>query len=207
MDIIIHPTYFPNLEHFAAIVKANYVALEMDDSFLKQTYRSRTYIYGANGKLLLNIPVVHSQKNRQKYRDVKISKNTNWQDLHWKSLLSAYSTSPFFEFYKDELEPLFKMKTNFILDFNMACFEIVCDCLQLEKEISKTETFEKTILEKTDLRYLVNAKKEHFKPFNAYTQVFDNKHGFINNLSILDLIFNEGPNSMSYLESQTLENL
>ena len=109
MNIIIHPTYFPTIAHFVAMVKAKRVTFELDDNFLKQTYRNRAYIYAANGKLLLNIPVVHSQKNRQKYRDVKISNDTKWQDHHWKSLLSAYSTSPFFEFYKDELKPLFKI--------------------------------------------------------------------------------------------------
>lgn len=203
MNILIHPTYFPNVAHFVAILKAESVTFEMNDNFLKQTFRNRTYIYAANGKLLLNIPVIHTQKNRQKYRDVKISQETNWQTLHWKSLISAYSTSPFFEFYKDELEPLFKMKTNFILDFNLTCFEVVCDCLQLELSVAKTDTFQKIVHDKTDYRYLVNAKKES-PQFENYTQVFTNKHGFINNLSILDVLFNEGPNTTTYLESQTI---
>lgn len=206
MNIILHPTYFPNIAHFAAMVQAEEVTFEMDDNFLKQTYRSRAYIYAANGKMLLNIPVIHTQKNRQKYRDVKISQDTNWQSLHWKSLLSAYSTSPFFEYYKDELEPLFKLQTNFILDFNLKCFEVVCDCLQLELNVTKTETYQQQIEDKTDFRYLVNAKIKE-PQFEPYTQVFSNKHGFINNLSILDLLFNEGPNTLNYLESQTLKAL
>lgn len=203
MNILIHPTYFPNIAHFTAIVKAKEVTFEMDDNFLKQTYRSRTYIYASNGKLLLNIPVIHTQKNRQKYRDVKIAQDTNWQLLHWKSLISAYSTSPFFEFYKDELQPLFEMKTNFILDFNLKCFEIICDCLQLDINQSKTATYQKIVDNKQDFRYLVNAKSQSPK-FENYTQVFSNKHGFINNLSILDLLFNEGTNAITYLESQTI---
>lgn len=204
MNILIHPTYFPNIAHFAAIDKAERVTFEMDDNFLKQTYRNRTYIYAANGKLLLNIPVIHTQKNRQRYRDVKISQDTNWQDLHWKSLLSAYSTSPFFEFYKDDLEPLFTMKTDFILDFNLKCFEVVCDCLQLDINISKTESYQKIVEDKIDFRYLVDTKMEE-PQFEPYTQVFTNKYGFINNLSILDLLFNEGPNTMIYLETQILK--
>lgn len=207
MSIIIHPTYFPNIAHFVAMVQADDVLFETDDNFLKQTYRTRSYIYAANGKLLLNIPVIHSQKNRQKYKDVKIANDYKWQDLHWKSLLSAYRTSPFFEYYEDELQPLFNMKTDFILDFNLKCFEIVCDCLQLELNISKTKIFEKTVENKSDFRYLVNAKQEHHQPFDSYTQVFDDKHGFINNLSILDLLFNEGPNALNYLESQVLKPL
>ena len=204
MNIILHPTYFPNIAHFVAMVQAKGVTFEMDDNFLKQTYRNRTYIYAANGKLLLNIPVIHTQKNRQKYRDVKISNDTNWQDLHWKSLLSAYSTSPFFEFYRDELEPLFKLKPDFILDFNLKCFETVCDCLQLHINASKTEIYQKQIEGKIDLRFLVNAKMDE-PLFEPYTQVFSSKHGFMNNLSILDLLFNEGPNTLQYLESQTLK--
>lgn len=204
MNIIIHPTYFPNIAHVAAMVKAEHVVFEADDNFLKQTYRNRAYIYGANGKLALNIPVIHSQKNRQKYRDVKIFNEEKWQSLHWKSLLSAYKTSPFFEYYQDELKPLFEIKANYILDFNLKCFEVICDCLQLELSTSKTKIFNKIVDNKIDFRHLVHAKKEKPQSFKTYTQVFSNKHGFISNLSILDLLFNEGPNALNYLESQTL---
>lgn len=204
MNIIIHPTYFPNIAHFVALVKAKNVAFEVDDNFLKQTYRNRAYIYGANGKLAINVPVVHTQNNRQKYRDVKIFNDTKWQDLHWKSFLSAYRTSPFFEYYEDDLYPLFKEKADYILEFNIKCFDVICDCLQLDLNISKTESYIKTIEDKTDFRPLVNAKKEKIEQFDSYTQVFSNKHGFINNLSILDLLFNEGPNALNYLESQII---
>ena len=204
MNIIIHPTYFPNIAHFVALTKANDVTFEVDDNFLKQTYRNRTYIYGANGKLALNIPVIHTQKNRQKYRDVKIFNDTKWQELHWKSLLSAYRTSPFFQFYEDELQPLFSMKTEYILDYNLKCFEVVCECLQLDLKISKSEDYHKTIENTDDYRFLVNAKKEQPQSFDTYTQVFNEKHGYIPNLSILDLLFNEGPNAVNYLELQTI---
>tara|TARA_R110002096_G_scaffold146733_2_gene305539 strand:+ start:17731 stop:18300 length:570 start_codon:yes stop_codon:yes gene_type:complete len=189
------------------MVNAEEVLLEMDDNFVKQTYRNRTYIYGANGKLALNIPVIHSQKNRQKYRDVKIFNEEKWQSLHWKSLLSAYRASPFFEFYEDELKPLFEIKTDYILDFNLKCFEVICDCLQLELNTSKNETYQNKVEGINDFRHLVNAKKEPDYPFDTYTQVFNDKHGFIPNLSILDLLFNEGPNALNYLESQTISSL
>lgn len=205
MNSIFHPTYFPNIAHFVAMVKAHAVVFEMDDNFLKQTYRNRTYIYAANGKLALNIPVIHTQHNRQKYRDVKIFNQTKWQDLHWKSLLSAYRTSPFFEYYEDELQPLFNLKADYILDFNLKCFEAVCDCLQLDLNISKTEVYQKNLENTLDFRYLVNAKKEQQHHFERYTQVFGDKHDFIENLSILDLLFNEGPNALSYLENQIIK--
>ncbi len=177
---------------------------ELEDNFVKQTYRNRTYIYGANGKLLLNIPVTYSQKNRQKYKDVTIFNSERWQLQHWKSLESAYRTSPFFEFYEDELKPLFFEDTELLLDFNLKCFEVICDCLQLDVSISKTSTFEKEVNDTSDLRHLVNAKNETQQNFEGYTQVFGDKHGFIPNLSILDLLFNEGPNALNYLESQTI---
>lgn len=205
MNIIIHPTYFPNIASFTAMVKAKNVLFEVDDNFLKQTYRNRSYIYAANGKLALNIPVIHSQKNRQKYRDVKIFNEEKWQSLHWKSLQSAYRTSPFFEYYEDELQPLFNHKADYILDFNFKCFEVICDCLQLELNVSKTENYQSKVENAEDFRFLVHAKKETLQHFDSYTQVFNNKHGFINNLSILDLLFNEGPNALNYLESQNMQ--
>jgi hypothetical protein len=207
MNVILHPTYFPNIAAFAAMSQAKHVTFEVHDSFLKQTYRNRTYIYGANGKLTLNIPVIHSQKNRQKYKDVKIFNEEKWQSLHWKSLLSAYKTSPFFEYYEDDIQPLFEMNVGFILDFNLKCFEVIIDCLQLDINTLKTETYQEAPTNTKDFRFLVNAKKEQPQLFDKYTQVFSNKHGFISNLSILDLLFNEGPNALNYLESQTISTL
>ncbi|WP_159024360.1 WbqC family protein [Formosa sp. L2A11] len=204
MNSLLHPTYFPNITHMAAIAQSDVVTFEMDDNFAKQTYRTRTYIYAANGKLLLNIPVIYTQKNRQKYREVKISNTENWQSLHWKSLLSAYKTSPFFEYYEDDLRPLFETKAEYILDFNLKCFETISECLQLEKTIHKTEEFKHEITNGTDLRALVNPKSAIDFQNKKYTQVFGDKHGFINNLSVLDLLFNEGPNALDYLENQDL---
>lgn len=204
MSILIHPTYFPSIAHYVAIANTEEVCFETDDNFLKQTYRNRCYIYGANGKLGLNIPVIHSQKNRQKYKDVKIFNDDNWQSNHWKSLLSAYRTSPFFEYYEDDLKPLFHEKADYILDFNFKCLEVINACLQLEVKPSKTLKYNIDIVDKKDYRFLVHAKKEVNQAFDKYTQVFSKKHGYIPNLSILDLLFNEGPNSLNYLESQTL---
>ena len=204
MTILLHPTYFPSIATFVAIAKADKVVMEVHDNYQKQTYRNRCYVYAANGKLQLSIPVIFSQKNRQKYSEVKIANNYNWQNNHIKSLESAYRTSPFYEFYIDELQPLFKETFATILDFNLKCFEVICECLQLEVAISKTEIFEKEPKNTKDYRGLVNAKKENTIPLNPYTQVFYSKHGYINNLSILDLLFNEGTNAINYLESQNI---
>ncbi|WP_452228821.1 WbqC family protein [Lacinutrix sp. MEBiC02404] len=202
MNILIHPTYFPNIAHFAAMLKAGEVTFEVHDNYQKQTYRNRTFIYAANGKLQLSIPVIYSQKERQKYSDIKIHNTEKWQILHWKSLESAYKTSPFFEFYEDELLPLFTEQAENLLDFNLKCFETILDCIQLDLNTSETENFQKETTDNTDFRYLANSRKEPDFNFEPYTQVFGEKHGFIGNLSILDVLFNEGPNTLSYLENQ-----
>ncbi|WP_299890657.1 WbqC family protein [uncultured Lacinutrix sp.] len=204
MNILLHPTYFPNIATFIAIAKADKIVFEVNDNYQKQTYRNRSYIYAANGKLQLSIPVIFTQKNRQKYKDVCIANDYKWQDLHWKSLESAYRTSPFFEFYCDELEPLFKTPFNSILEFNLKCFETICEFLQIDTSIETTVIYEKEPKNSIDYRFLVNAKKETPIAVEPYTQVFNTKHGFINNLSILDLLFNEGTNALNYLQSQDL---
>ena len=203
MNCLIHPTYFPNLAHFVAMVKSDVVYFEVCDNYQKQTHRNRTEIYGANGKLALTVPVSYTQKNRQLYKDVTIANDGLWQQQHLKSLQSAYSMSPFFEYYIDELMPLFEKQFDYILDFNLNCFEVIKDGLQINITVNSTHTFEKEPVHKTDYRRLVqrNYETTYFQP---YTQVFTEKHGFIPNLSILDLIFNEGPNAELYLKKQNL---
>jgi hypothetical protein len=183
------------------MVKSDVVFFELCDNYQKQTLRNRTEIYGANGKLALTVPVSYTQKNRQLYKDVTIANNGLWQQQHLKSLQSAYSMSPFFEFYIDDLIPLFEKQFNYILDFNLICFEVLNDCLQLNINVEQTKVFEKEPKGKTDLRRLVSRNYE-VHSFSPYTQVFTEKHGFIPNLSILDLLFNEGPNAELYLKKQ-----
>lgn len=203
MNSLIYPTSFPNIAHFWAIVNSDSVYFEVCDNYQKQSFRNRAEIYGANGKLALTVPVSYSQKNRQLYKDVRIANEEKWQIQHLKSLQSAYSMSPFFEYYIDDLMPLFETHFNYILDFNLKCFDILSDSLQLNLSPKHTSVFEKDTTDKTDFRTLVkrNFKVESFQP---YTQVFTEKHGFIPNLSILDLLFNEGPNTELYLKKQTL---
>jgi hypothetical protein len=205
MNILLHPTYFPSTASFVAIAKAEHVRFEVCDNYQKQTYRNRMHIYGANGKMSLTVPVIFSQNNRQSYKDILISEDTNWQDLHWKSIQSAYSGSPFFEFYQDDLEPLFTSKQHYLLDFNFKCLKVIYDCLQHPFEFDTTKMYDKTVKDRMDYRILVDNRKEKEQKFKPYVQVFDDKHGFIPNLSILDLICNEGPNALMYLETQELQ--
>lgn len=202
--MLLHPTYFPNIAHFVALIKSKEVVFEVCDNYQKQTYRNRSDIYSANGKLLLSVPVSYTQKLRQKTKDVLISSVDDWQSKHLKSFDSAYRMSPFYEFYIDDLMPIFKTEFKYLLDLNLKCFELLTKALELEISTRLSEDFTKPDNSSYDFRNLVNTKKNNAFQFNKYTQVFTKKHGYITNLSILDLLFNEGPNAINYLESQTL---
>jgi len=202
MDILIHPTYFPSVSHFAAMLQADSVTFEVDDNFQKQSNRNRMYIYSANGLQLLNIPVKHSKDERRKYRDIRIEPAFNWQKQHFKSLEAAYRTSPYFEFFEDDIRPVFEQKQTFLMDLNFRIYDIITGCLGIDLPYQKTTEYFREV-DQTDFRPLVNGKKDEHT-FTQYTQVFDDRHGFLNNLSILDLLFNEGRHAVTYLKEQQL---
>ncbi len=202
--VLIHPTYFSPIIQYVAIAKNNKILFEVEDNFQKQTYRNRCYIYSANGKQLLNVPIQHSKGFKQKSKDVKIDYKDNWNKQHLKTLKTAYSSSPLFEFYIDDLLPIFENKFEFLIDLNIASHHFIMDALQLEIPYCFTEIFQQ---KKTtnDYRNLVIAKGNTQLNFDRYIQVFEQNFGFISNLSILDLIFMEGPNALNYLENQQLQ--
>lgn len=200
--MLLHPTYFPNIAHFVAALKSDIRTFEICDNYQKQTYRNRCEIYGANGKLALTVPVNYTQKHRQQYKNVSIHNKDKWQLQHLKSLDSAYRMSPFYEFYIDDLMPIFESQFETILELNLKCFDVLCECLQIEKRYTLTDTYQAYATE--DFRVLANARKDMDFKFERYTQVFTEKHGYISNLSTLDLLFNEGPNALNYLKSQNL---
>ena len=199
MDILIHPNYFPNIHQFTQIIKANNILFEVSDNYQKQTFRNRTYIYGANGKLGLFIPVIHTHKYRELFKDVKISYDSNWMDLHLKSLQSAYRSSPYFEYFEDDFIKLYSEKEKFLADFNIKCIRLISSLLDLDLDYKISDEYVEKTNDIIDLRDLSNARKEKKIDTPKYIQVFESKHGYINNLSILDLIFSEGPNSVSLI--------
>jgi len=198
-----HPTYFPSISHFVAMAQANAVTFEMEDNFQKQTNRNRTYIYSPNGVQLLNIPIKHTREAHQKTKDVKLETAFDCQRQHFKSLEAAYRTSPFFEYFEDTLSPIFTKKHTFLMDLNLETIDIVSKCIGLKLEYAKTAEYFHEVPDFTDFRHLANGKKDASN-FEPYTQVFGEKHGFINNLSILDLLFNEGRFTLDYLKNQSL---
>lgn len=202
--ILIHPSYFPSVLQMVAVAQTKEVVLEVHGNYQKQTYRNRTYIAHNNGKLLLNIPVKHTKDGiRQQMQTVVVENDFPWQSHHWKSIRTAYRTSPFFEYYEDDLEHLFTEPVHGLLDLNLKIFDLLLELLGISAQVSKTETFERTP-EIQDLRTLIEVKSKREYSFSSYTQVLQAHHGFLPNLSVLDLIFNEGPAALNYLESQEI---
>ncbi|MBT8320776.1 MAG: WbqC family protein [Eudoraea sp.] len=205
MPVLLHPAYFPNIHTFS-ILAQHEIIWESCDNYQKQTYRNRCYISTDQGKLMLNIPIQHvgGKEGRQLYRDVQIDYSENWLRQHWRTLQTAYRTSPFFEFYEDDLAPLFERKEKYLLDFNLRTIAVICECLQIPFQNNKTNSFVKTPENVVDGRALVHAKGEKQIEQETYMQVFGDRHGFIGNLSILDLLFNEGSRASDYLQHQKL---
>ena len=192
------PTYFSPISQYQALLNSNSITFEVEDNYQKQTYRNRCYIYGANGKQLLNIPVsIPKSAKKTKSKDILVE-NSNWQKQHYKSLEAAYNHSPFFEFYKDDLQKLFSKKYTYLLDVNLDSFTFIMEALELSKEYSLSKVYEETKL--NDFRNLADSKKKVEISFLSYIQMFDQKFGFLKNLSILDLLFMEGPNSINFLK-------
>ncbi len=188
------PAYLPNIKYMSWVVSQKKVVLITGNPYQKQTFRNRTEIYGANGKLKLSIPVVHKKgPQRQIDREVEIHYGKGWQKDHWKSLEASYRSSPFFEFYEDDFYPFYHQKFDQLMDFNIALIQKILTLIDAEVELVNDQ---KITEEVTDL---IIAKPHGIIESPHYPQVFESKHGFINNLSILDLLFNLGPQSLEYL--------
>ncbi|WP_435622867.1 WbqC family protein [Flagellimonas sp.] len=206
MSVLLHPTYFPSIATFAVIVQ-NEIIWEAFDNFQKQTYRNRCYICTDQGKHMMNIPIKHvgSNQGRQLYADVVLDQTTPWQKQHWRTLETAYRTSPYFEFYEDDIKPLYEKTEERLFTFNLRTIHTILGCLGIEKEFKSTSKYEIQPTNLNDARHLVDAKKPFEFSLPKYEQVFEERHGFIANLSVLDLLFNEGPNTVDYLMNQSLE--
>ncbi len=191
--------YFPPISWFSVFLSENSeIVFEQFENFPKQTYRNRTNIYGANGRLSLIIPINHNGKRAMK--EIEISHRENWQKLHWKSIKTAYQSSPYFEFYEDRLEEIFNFKTNSLIEFNLNTLDIIQKILKTEKAYSLNSEFVKTPSEE-NYREKFSAKQESGFEMEEYYQTFSDKMGFEKDLSILDLICNKGPESLTYIKN------
>jgi hypothetical protein len=199
MDALLSTTYFGPVQWYQKLYRAEHVEIEQWESFQKQTYRNRCLIATTNGIQALTIPVVRGTSPLIK--DIRISDHGNWRHLHWNALQSAYGESPFFEYYQDDLLPFFEKRWSFLLDFNEEIRTKISELIDIQPNVSYTEGYSSTPSMR-DFRMTINPKHPETDPDflpKPYYQVYQQKHGFLPNLSILDLLFNMGPESILYL--------
>jgi len=203
--LLIELQYFGTISWYLAMMGHDAVMIESQENFEKSTYRNRCYIASPEGKLRLTIPLMHGRNQRAKYSEVKIDYSHDWQKNHWDSLCSCYRNSPYFEFYEDKFLPCFSAKPEFLFDFNKQIFLLMLELLELDIQFEHTIAYEKNPDGNVeDLRSLILPNQPHPKsiPFQLeYRQVFQEKTGFLADLCIADLLFNEGPHARENLFS------
>jgi len=204
-DLVISTAYLGPIEYFAAIVKQSEITIDAGEHYIKQTYRNRCEIYAASGKLSLTIPVIKINGNHTTIKDIRIAYSERWQCAHWGAVVSAYNQSPFFLYYRDEFESFYQQQFDFLMDFNLKLTEIILNFLQSNAKLVISDGYIKDLSPDNDLRTRFSPKKKSGTNFPEYIQVFSDKHGFIPNLSIIDLLFNEGPNAFDYLRNLKLQ--
>lgn len=200
MHVLLSTTYFGPIQWYQKLYRAEHVEIEQWESFQKQTYRNRCLIATTNGVQALTVPVEHGDSPLIK--DIRLSDHGNWRHLHWNALQSAYGESPFFEYYQDDIRPFFEKHWTFLLDFNEEIRQKMCELIDIQPNVSYTEGFIPEESPLTSYRTAISPKHPQddpdFQP-KRYYQVYDQKHGFLPNLSILDLLFNMGPESIFLL--------
>lgn len=204
MEILLSSAYLPPVQHFAHLLNAKQVWTEQYDHYQKQTYRNRCVIAAPDGPLPLTIPIEKPDTPKALMRDIRISDHGNWRHMHWNAIESAYNHTPFFEYYKDDFRPFYEQKIDFLMDYNEGLFQLVCQLIDIDITSKRTDAyFTEPAQGVTDLRHLVQPKRgvddASFMPA-PYYQVFQEKLGFLPNLSIIDLLFNMGPESILVLQ-------
>ena len=195
---IMVPPYFGPISYWKQIINSN-ILWDVHQNYVKQSYRNRTFIHSANGLHKLTIPVKHS-KIKFPMLNAEIDNKIAWQKNHWRSIQTAYSSSPFFEFYKDSLEQVYNKKYTYLVKFNFDMIKLVFEWLDIEIKLKLSKEYKVFYDDSLDLRKKIENQKHSISKNKIYNQVFFEKNGFLNDLSIIDLIFNEGPNSSSYLK-------
>ena len=197
--ILISTAYLPPVEYFSLIKDADEILIEREENYLKQTYRNRCYILSANGTHSLTVPVFLGSIHKTPVKEIRIDYSKRWQQVHLRAVTASYRASPFFEFYFEEIEKCILKNPEFLMDLNTTLIEVIMEILGIKKPISYTGSFLPPGSVGNDFRYSISPKKK--SDFNAreYTRVFSQTAGFSQGMSILDLMFNMGPESVSFL--------
>ena len=205
MQILLSSAYLPPVQYFAHLQSAEQVWIEQYDHYQKQTYRNRCVIAAPDGPLSLTVPIEKPNTQKAFMRDIRISDHGNWRHLHWNAIESAYNHTPFFEYYKDDFRPFYEKKFDFLVDYNEQLCQLVCQLIDIDTSFQRTESYvaepSNTII---DLRDAIHPKKEVMDDASfvviPYYQVFQERLGFLPNLSIIDLLFNMGPEAILVLQ-------
>jgi hypothetical protein len=201
--VLLNTAYFPPVSYFSFIAAAGSVLIEREENYLKQTFRNRCDIYSANGQMSLIVPVLRGSFHKTPVKDIRIDYSKRWQQVHLGALVSSYRSSPFFEYFYNSVEKIISNRFTFLLDLNLASLEMAMEASGILKPVGYTSEFRTFTNEIWDKRDYVSPKKDpgnFFSPLKKYNQVFEDRYGFISGLSILDLIFNTGPDAKFYLE-------
>jgi hypothetical protein len=200
--LLLSTAYMPPVEYFSLIQDADEIFVEREENYLKQTYRNRCYILSANGPHPLSVPVLLGSIHKTPVKEIRIDYSKRWQQVHLRAVMTSYRASPFFEFYFEEIEKCIMKNHEFLLDLNTSLTEAILDILGIKKTVSYTSAFLAAGSADNDFRYSISPKKKSGFTAKEYTQVFNNNSGFINGLSIIDLVFNMGPDSVCYLRGE-----
>jgi hypothetical protein len=197
--ILVSTAYLPPVSCFSLIYHADEVLIEKEENYIKQTYRNRCYILSANGIQILSVPVQLGSFHKTPLKDIRIDYSRRWQQVHLGALNAAYKSSPFFEYYFDDIEKIISAKHDFLLDLNMELTMFILKSLKINTSIGFTSHFEPVTLKSSDFRYILSPKKEFNMEYREYFQVFSSRFGFKPGLSIADLLFNAGPDTSRFL--------
>ncbi|MDE5677502.1 WbqC family protein [Phocaeicola sp.] len=203
--IYLSSAYWAPVQYYTKLYACDDIYVEQCDHYVKQTYRNRCVIAAADGPLVLTVPTEKSETPKCLMKDVRISDHGNWRHIHWNALVAAYRNSPFFEYYADDFRVFYEKKYTFLWDYNQEICSLVCDLINIRPHIKRTKDYHAELApHEADFREMIHPKRDWsetdptFCP-KPYYQVFDAKYGFLPNLSIADLLFNMGPESLIVL--------
>ena len=197
--ILLSTAYLPPVEYFSLISQAEEVLIEREENYLKQSYRNRCYILSAHGPQLRLCLFILAVSIKHPLKDIRIDYSKRWQQVHLRAIVASYGSSPYFQYYFENIEKIISRKIDFLIDLNMELTESVLKMLKLDSKITCTTDFAPTGESENDFRYKISPKKESQYSVKEYMHVFDSGNRFIHRLSIIDLIFNMGPEAVEYL--------
>jgi len=202
--VLLSTAYLAPVEYYIQMCSHPQVMMEAHCNYVKQTYRNRCVIASATGRQTLSIPIIKPDSLKCPTKDIRIAEHGNWRHVHWNAIVSAYNSTPYFEYYEDDFRPFYEKPAGFLFDFNEELRKLVCSLLDVSTAVSYSSEYVFTLPPGVlDLREVVHPKKQpYMKDFRPYYQVFESKYGFQANLSIIDLLFNMGPEAALRLEEQ-----